>query len=323
MHSGVRPAWYTAPPAEVLAGAVRRTVAAVDPDVVHAHFGPDTAFADLALRRSRYPLIGTFHGFDASVRPEVLREYGWSARRLVDEGPALLQRLAAIVTVSGPLREQLLTRGAPADRVHVIPCGVRPDQFRWSPPPEGGPVLFVGRLVEKKGLADLIEAMAGVPSAPSLVILGTGPDEPWLRRLAAARRVRADFRGSATSTEVRDAMRAATLVAMPSRTASTGDMEGMPVVSVEAGASGRPVVGYAHSGLIESVVHGKTGLLAPERDIPGLRANLVSLLADPPRQLEFSRAARQHVVSHFSLRDTLTRLEAVYETVRRSGPYPR
>lgn len=310
------------PAGEVLATAVRRTVAAIDPDVVHAHFGPDTAFADLALRRSRYPLVGTFHGFDASVRPEVLREYGWSARRLVDQGPALLQRLAAIVTVSGQLRDNLVARGAPAERINVIPCGVRPDEFAWSPPPEQGPVLFVGRLVEKKGLADLIEAMAGIPSAPPLVVLGTGPDEEPLRELATLRRVHTDFRGSATSTQVRDAMRSAVLVAMPSFTASTGDMEGMPVVSVEAGASGRPVVGYAHSGLTESVVHAKTGLLGPERDVAVLRNNLVSLLGDHARRLEFGRAARDHVVAHFSLDHTLRRLESVYESVRR-GDGPR
>ena len=303
------------PSGAVLAGALRRTVQRLDPDVVHAHFGPDTAFADLALRRTRYPLIGTFHGFDATVRPEVVAEWGWSARRLVEQGPALLNRLAAIITVSGPLRDRLVQRGAPPERVHVIPCGVRPDEFTWSPPPPDGPVLFVGRLVQKKGLADLLDAMAGMADPPRLVVIGEGPDGPDLRARATRLRLDVEFRGSATSTQVRDAMREASVVAMPSQTAANGDMEGMPVVSVEAGASGRPVVGYAHSGLVESVVDGRTGLLAPERDIAGLRDRLAAVLSDPEQALSFGRAARAHIVANFTLADTLTRLENVYEEV--------
>lgn len=324
-----RVAWRAArltgrPEGRVLAPAIRREVRAIDPDVVHAHFGPDTAFADLALRGTGYPLIGTFHGYDATLRPDVLAGLGWSANRLVDQGPRLLGRLAAIVTVSAALRDSLLARGAPPDRVRVIPCGVRTDQFTWTPPPATGPILFVGRLVTKKGCADLLRAVAGIPGAPRTVVIGTGPEEAALRRLAGDLRVDVEFRGTATTDQVRAAMRAAVLVAMPSQTTPEGDMEGMPVVSVEAGATGRPVVGYRHSGLVDSVLDGRTGLLAPERDVAGLRGRLAALLADPDRRLAYSRAGRDHVVAHFDLRDCLGRLEQVYDAVReRSGPAPR
>lgn len=152
-----RLAWRAAklvrrPSGPVLAPAVRRAIESVRPDLVHAHFGPDIAFADLALRGTPYPLIGTFHGYDASVRPDVLASFGWSAKRLAEQGPRLLNRLAAIITVSGRLRDSLIDRGAPVDRIHVIPCGVRSTEFAWSPPPASGPVLFVGRLVEKRAV---------------------------------------------------------------------------------------------------------------------------------------------------------------------------
>lgn len=304
----------------VLRGPVRAAIEAVHPAVVHAHFGPDAAFADLALRRSRLPLVATFHGYDATVRPEVLRTFKWSARQLVDEGSALLRRLAAIIAVSGPIRDALVARGAPAERITVIPCGVRTDAFPWSPPPERGPVLFVGRLVAKKGPTDLVRAMAGIPDAPPLVVIGTGPDEPELRRLAGELGVRLDLRGHRSTGEVRAAMQEAVLVAMPSQTASTGDMEGMPVVSVEAAASGRPVVGYRHSGLVDSVLDGRTGLLYPERDVVGLRGGLTQLLADPGRRLAFSRAGRAHVEQHFELASTLARVEDVYDAARERSP---
>ncbi len=157
--------------------------------------------------------------------------------------------------------------------------------------------------------------MAGIPNAPRTVIIGTGPEEPTLRKLATDLRVDVDFRGKASTEQVRAAMRQAVLIAIPSQTTSTGDMEGMPVVSVEAGASGRPVVGYRHSGLVDSVLDGQTGLLTDERDISGLRDRITALLIDPDRRLAYSRAARTHVVANFELTDCLKRLEMVYEAV--------
>lgn len=304
------------PSGDVLTGAVRRTFRDLAPDVVHAHFGPDTAVAALALRGLDIPLIGTFHGYDIMTRPEILVEYSYAARKLVEGGGALLRSLDAIVTVSTTLRDALVARGAEPEQISIIPCGVRTQDFTWSPPPATGPVLFVGRLVEKKGCEHLIRAMAGMPGAPTTVVIGTGPLEAALRALAADLRVDVEFRGSRTTAEVRQAMREAVIVAMPSVTAWNGNTEGMPVVSVEAGASGRPVVGFAHSGLTDSVLDGRTGLLATEGDTAGLRDRLAALLGDPERRLDFSRAAREHVVAHFDLKDCLTRLETVYDVVR-------
>src|SRR6185437_507604 len=140
------------------------------------------------------------------------------------------------------------------------------------PPGSGGPdlVLFVGRLVEKKGVEILIEAFARARAArpgASLVIIGDGPLRPRLER-RAGEGVR--FLGALPPGDVADWMRRATVLAAPSVTARDGDAEGLPNVIVEAAASALPAVGSDHSGIPEAILDGETGFIVPERDAEAL-----------------------------------------------------
>lgn len=305
------------PPQEVaapsLAAAVRRTRATL----VHAHFGVDAAWALPAVRRTGLPLVVTFHGYDVTVRPDVLAAGGAGGRLLVDTFPALVERADAVVTVSEHLRRRLHERGVPAAKTHVIACGV---DVASAPAPcpagPGAPLLFVGRLAPKKGVADLLHALAGVPDAPVLLVAGDGPLRAELEALAARLRVRADFLGMRTSEEVRALMDGAALVCLPSRTAPDGDCEGLPVTALEAGLRGRAVVGYRHSGIPEAVLDGRTGLLAEEGDVAGLRDRLVAALADDGLRQRLGTAARERVAAHFDLDVLLGRLADVYDDVR-------
>jgi glycosyltransferase involved in cell wall biosynthesis len=305
------------PPQEVaapsLAAAVRRTRATL----VHAHFGVDAAWALPAVRRTGLPLVVTFHGYDVTVRPDVLARGGAGGRLLVDTFPALVERADAVVTVSEHLRRRLHERGVPAEKTHVIACGVDVASAPAPRPAEpGAPLLFVGRLAPKKGVADLLQALAGVPDAPVLVVAGDGPLRAELEALAARLRVRADFLGMRTSEEVRALMDGAALVCLPSRTAPDGDCEGLPVTALEAGLRGRAVVGYRHSGIPEAVLDGRTGLLAEEGDVAGLRDRLVAALADEGLRQRLGTAARERVAAHFDLDVLLDRLADVYDDVR-------
>ena len=114
-------------------------------------------------------------------------------------------------------------------------------------------------------------------------------------------------------------MREAQAVVIPSRRAANGDCEGLPVVSLEAAASGRPVVAYAHSGLVESVLDGTTGLLAPEGDVAALAAAVEKLGADADLRAAFGLAAREHAVRSFDIRVTTARIEQVYDRARAAG----
>jgi colanic acid/amylovoran biosynthesis glycosyltransferase len=282
--------------------------------VVHAHFGPDGALIRRPARRLGLPLVVTFHGYDATTYPEILGRTPRGAR-LVSDWDALMADADAIIAVSGFVREELIRRGAQAERIHVIPCGVNTSALPWSLPPDDGGLAFVGRLVEKKGAADLLHAAAALPDPVPVRILGDGPLRADLEALAERLGVEAQFLGAVDSGQVRAAIERSTLVVMPSRRASDGDCEGLPVVSLEASALGRPVVAYAHSGLVESVISGETGRLTPEGDVAGLTTHIKELLGDREERNRLSRNARRHVEAHFELSTCLQRIEDVYADI--------
>lgn len=295
--------------------ATSRTLHALRPDVVHAHFGPDAALIADATTRLHIPLVATFHGFDLTKDDASMRGQRLSYDVYLERGDALFQQLAAIITVSGFLRDILLGRGVDPSKISVIACGVDTSEIPWTPPVVDGPVVFVGRLTKKKGLDDLIRALSSMSHPPELVVIGAGPGEEALVALATELNVDVDFRGARSSTEVAAAIRRSCLVAMPSKRAPSGDSEGLPVVALEAGAAGRPVVGYAHSGIPEAVLDGVSGDLVPEGDVAGLAAAISALRADPDRALRYGRAGREHVERHFERQDLLHRVADVYDRV--------
>ncbi|MEJ5914134.1 glycosyltransferase [Pseudokineococcus sp. 1T1Z-3] len=305
----------SSPPEEVAAPALASALRGSRADLVHAHFGVDAAWALPAVRRARLPLVVTFHGYDATLHPEVLGE-SYGGGLLVRTFDALVERSAAVVTVSGYLRDRLSLRGVPSQKLHVVPCGVdvagAPPP---TPPPTGGPLLFVGRLAEKKGLGDLLEALAGLAEPPTLLVAGDGPLRATLQEQATRLRLDVTFLGMRTSAEVASLMAGASAVCMPSKTSSDGDCEGLPVTALEAGLAGRPVVGYSHSGIPEAVVDERTGLLAPEGDVGGLRQRLARLRDDVPARTRMGAAARYHVAEHFGLDLHLGRLADIYDAV--------
>ncbi|WP_432544880.1 glycosyltransferase [Kineococcus sp. SYSU DK002] len=301
-------------PLERQENQLRSALRRLRPDVLHAHFGTDAAVVARAARDLGIPLVVTWHGYDATLYDEAL-EKSPAGRLLLARRSELLAG-SATIAVSGFIAAELARRGADAASTTVIPCGVDTERVVWTPPPADGGLLFVGRLVEKKGLGDLLGALAGLAAPPPLTVIGDGPLRGPLEE--RARRSGADVRflGVRTSEEVRMAMREAQAVVIPSRRAANGDCEGLPVVSLEAAASGRPVVAYAHSGLVESVLDGSTGLLAQEGDVAGLAGALEKLTADADLRAGFGLAARELAVRSFDIRVTTARIEAVYDRAR-------
>jgi colanic acid/amylovoran biosynthesis glycosyltransferase len=210
-----------------------------------------------------------------------------------------------MLPISEHWRRRLLELGCPPEKVRVFRMGVALDTFEFRPRrAEGAPVslLSVGRLVEKKGFEFGLRAFAGALHAhPGLRydIAGDGPLREPLERLARelglAERVR--FHGRLLRSEVEQLRRRANILLAPSVTDGEGDQEGIPVVIMEAMASGIPVISTRHSGIPELVVDGETGLLAPERDAPALVAALDRLLAESELSERLARAARERVAA--------------------------
>lgn len=269
--------------------------------LVHAHFGPDGARLLRATQLARRPVIVTFHGYDATVP---------AAQLGVDYRP-LFRHAARLVCVSEFIRGCVIAGGAPADKTVVLPIGVP------VPSPAAAArhrrVLFVGRLVDKKGAADLLEAAAGLADPPPIELIGDGPLRGALQRRAAELRLDVTFLGARPPAAVAEAMARSAVLCVPSRAAANGDREGFGMVFLEAAARGLPAVSYASGGVPEAVLDGETGLLAPEGDTAGLARQLAAVLDDPGLGARLGAAGRARVQSRFEIGACTQRLEALYD----------
>jgi colanic acid/amylovoran biosynthesis glycosyltransferase len=305
------------------AGGAAARLRAQAPVLVHAHFGTDGLLALPLAEALGVPLVTTLHGHEVSRTPARMLTSGrlsWMRYALLKR--RLIGRGSLFLAVSEAVRRRALAAGYPAERVITHPNGVDTDFFRPSgAPPEPGLILHVGRLVEKKGTAALLDAVAGTDGA-RLVIVGDGPLRPSLERRAGSLglEARVRFTGALPPAEVLRWMQRAWLLAAPSVTAGDGDSEGLPTVVCEAAAAGLPVVATRHSGIPEAVSEGETGLLSPERDVALLARNLSLLLASPWMRESMAGASRLRALDRFDLARQIERLEGYYDYLTgRSG----
>ncbi len=299
-------------------------IAVRTPCLFHAHFGIDGISALGLARRLDTPLVVTFHGFDATVRDDILARGPWTHRRYLRRRHWLVDERVSILAVSGFIRQRLLQTGFPEDRVRVHYTGVDTIAFRPPQSPQERPphVVFVARLVAKKGVMHLINAARTlereIPSL-QLSIVGDGPERATAEDAALGMRA-VRFLGAQSPANVRTLLASARVFCVPSLTAPSGDAEGFGMVFAEAQAMGVPVVSFRSGGVPEAVRDGVSGLLAKEGDTSGLTAALRTLLSlrfeDWAR---FSVAATRHVLDNFSLERQTARLESFYDEVRRTG----
>jgi colanic acid/amylovoran biosynthesis glycosyltransferase len=290
------------------ATVLRDELARASIDHVHAHFATAAArLANLAHLMDGPPYSVTAHAKDIyhrQARPRRLRQ------KLVDA--------AFVATVSEANRVHLAAVLANRGRVEVVPNSA---DLRRLGSPNGvprrpGSILAVARLVEKKGLEDLVEAcglLAARGTASRLEIVGDGPLRARLERASA--RVGADvtFHGPLPQERVLPLYRGAAVVCLPCVVVSTGDRDGLPTSLLEAMALGAPVVSTRVGGIAELVVHGETGLLVPERDPEALADVLERLLADHGLAAALAARGRTHVEAYFSLERNVARLRTLFD----------
>ena len=302
----------------LLAARYARTVGA---GLVHAHFGPDGVFASGIAARSRLPLVVTFHGYDATLRDQAS---DGSKRSVFNAGyQELFRRASVLIAVSEFIAGRLVDIGAPPTiirRCYIgIPVPPLIDEVRRR---DG--VCFVGRLVGKKGVSDLLQAVSMMPEPYRTVpvrIIGDGPLRPELENEADRLGVRADFLGFQSSTAVSHLLAKSKIFCGPSKTSASGDSEGFGLVFLEAAAQGLPVVAYRHGGVPEAVADGLTGTLVAEGDVGALSRALASILADPARAEAYGRAGRARVERDFDIRDRTAELEDIYSQVAAKTAY--
>jgi colanic acid/amylovoran biosynthesis glycosyltransferase len=282
--------------------------------VLHAQFARGGALALPLAHALGLQIVVTLHGGDVSKRKN------WQRTVLSRRWPALVREAFAFVCVSHAVADIALARGAPPDKVVVLPIGVEvPDQ-----PPAARPRahLFVGRFVEKKGiavLADAVRMLRAQGDTTPVVFIGDGALRPVLEALA--RDVPGvTLTGWLNADAIQPHLAAAVSLVVPSVIASDGDAEGLPSVIPEAMAQGCPVIGSDQGGIAEAVRSGVTGLLVPPRDAAALAASMRQLSTDPSRRAQMGVAAFQAVSTDLNARLQSKKLEDLLLTAASSGP---
>ena len=300
-----------------------RALAALQPCLIHAHFGPDAIFALALARRCQIPLIVTFHGYDATSTDDFLGKCSFIHKEYLRRRADLARFGSRFIAVSQFVKGKLLAQGYPEEKIVVHHIGVDLELFQASPQLVRRPVvLFVGRLIKVKGCSYLIRAMREVESTcpeAELVVIGDGPLRDELEREAAQCLGRYRFLGSQPPHVVREWLNLAKVFSVPSITTEEGHAEAFGIVFAEAQAMGVPVASFSSGGIPEAVADGVTGLLAPEGDWPRLAANIARLLGDEALWQEMSRQAQDRVRSRFDLKRQSQILEEIYGAVLREN----
>lgn len=277
---------------------------------LHAHFAAAAGLNALRVARLAglsYSVVA--HGYDIFQRPMNLREKLERAAFAAGTCDYTVSHLRSLV---GPV---------PAAHIHRIVMGVDGEVFRRTRPVPGGRrVVAVGRLVEKKGFAVLIRAVALLEARAPLdevVIVGAGPLADELKELSVELGVghRVRLAGARPHTEVRELLDAADLLAMPCVIAADGDRDSMPVVVKEALAMEIPVVASDEVGLPE-MVRAPWGRLAPPGDPEALAGAVEEMLAlSVAERAEAGRAGREFVLERCNADREALRLSELIRAV--------
>lgn len=300
------------------------------PDLVHSHFWMSgVAALDAARRRGApdVPVAHTFHALGVVKRRHQGADDTSPPERLALERRVGTGADVVVATCSDEAFE-LIPLGVPSSRISVVPCGVDTDLFRpdgeIAPRSERFRILSVGRLVPRKGVGTTITALArlarrGVDDVELVVVGGsTGPGDlaadPDVQRLAAHARAEGvahlvDFRGQLPHADLPPLLRSADVVVCAPW------YEPFGIVPLEAMAAGVPVVAAAVGGLIDTVVHGRTGVHVPPRDPDAIADALAALRDQPAVRAEFGRAGAARARSRYAWARVAADTEKVYRRV--------
>jgi len=291
------------------------------PDVVHGHFWMSGLACLAATRDTALPVVQTFHALGGVKR----RHQGASD---TSPGPrlrleqAVARGVARVIATASDEVFELVRMGVRRSAISVVPCGVDTEHFRPEGPtlPRGElhRLVVVGRLVQRKGIDDVIRALALVPRT-ELLIAG-GPDLSTLDRDAEARRLsrlaarmgvsdRVRLLGRVGRSELPALLRSADIVVcMPW-------YEPFGMVPLEAMACGRPVVASAVGGIVDTVVDGATGTLVRPRRPDMLAHALRRMLGDPVRRAGYGLAGRERAAIRYRWDRIAAETDAVHASV--------
>ncbi|APK85864.1 TPA: glycosyltransferase [Escherichia coli] len=301
----------------------KKIIAQQRADLIHIHFGVDAVVNWSTFKQFKKPIVITLHGYDINIKKEWWAS-GNEGRHLKRYPERLLEiskyNNVYFIAVSKAIKERAIAFGIPPKKISVSYIGIDTFSFKNSMTPfnERRQILFVGRLVEKKGCEILINAYAklhrqhyGYP----LKIIGDGPLKHQLETYAKKLNLNVQFTGVLSKREIIAELNKTAIFCLPSIHASSGDAEGFGLVLLEAAACGVPVITSAFGGAEEGVIHGLTGFSFPEKDTNRLSYYLNLLLSDPNLMESMGKAGQQFVADNFDLKKCTEELEVIYNSI--------
>ena len=280
-------------------------------DVIHVHWPlPLAALGWAAARAAGAPTVTLFYGVELRWVAGGLRALRWFLRWAI-------RRSTEVVAISSYTANEVM-------KLVDCPVEVIPYTFELPHAPaaaeraprQGFEILTVGRLVERKGVVHLVEALALLPAELSarLVVIGEGPELPRIRARAEALGVadRVDLRGRQPDDALKAAYASADVFVLPAIVDARGDTEGLGVVLLEAMNFGVPVIASASGGIVDIVIDGETGLLVPPANDTALAAALGRIAADPALARRLGSEGRHFVRTRFSWEAIVSRWQGVY-----------
>ena len=278
---------------------------------LHVHFAHVPT--DVAMYAAKLAGIS----YSVTAHANDLFERGWLLKQKVE-------RSGFFATISEFNKGFLAQQGINTDKVRIVRCGV--DEAQFSPRAVSSnnacfKIGVVGRLVEKKGIDTLIQAMSLLSESnieAQLMIAGSGPLESDLKQQKSQLGLsdkQVQFIGALPNTEVVDFVKSLDVFALPCQQDANGDMDGIPVVLMEAMLSGVPVISTYLSGIPELVINQETGLLVQPRDASALAQAINQMMVDKEGSQARVDKAIDKVRKEFSIHINSNRLKQLFSDV--------
>lgn len=271
-------------------------------DIIHCHFGPNGIIPAYLKKIGLLDisLIVTFHGYDMN---KYVQKFGKESYN------DIFSYADKILPISNFWKKQLIELGCHEEKIEVHHMGINTSKYiRTNIKREKDNkirILSIGRLVKKKGLNYAIKAVSKIGDDYNLeyCIAGAGPERDVLISLIEKYKAQDYIKLLGPIDDVKgiELYKAADIFLLPSVTADDGDMEGIPVVLMEAMAMQIPIISTYHSGIPELVEEGVTGFLVKEKDVEGIAEKLRILIGHSVIRYNMGRNGREKVQENFNI----------------------
>jgi colanic acid/amylovoran biosynthesis glycosyltransferase len=276
---------------------------------IHAHFAVNAATVALIIARM-LDISFSFTAHNTFFTDQIILKEKLKAARFI----------IAISKYSRDFLLGLLPEEKLQGKFHIVHCGVSPNDF--SPPAHKvinqKPLIFsIAQLVERKGLANLVEAchiLAERGCDFQCLIAGDGTQRSLLERLITEYQIqdKVQLLGVVFQEQLASYLKRTDLFVLPCLTANNGDRDGIPVVLMEAMAMEIPTISTCVSGIPELIENGQSGLLVKEKDAVDLADAMQRLLENDELRRRLGRNGRQKVIQEFNIYENAAQLTALF-----------